>query len=98
METLPLPAAIGALERGFAALGEQPLEVTPRIALPMPRDGARPEGEILLMPAFEPHGAGTKLVTIFPENPGRGLPLIQVLYVLFSETSLTLELLIDGVR
>ena len=96
METLPLPAAIGALERGFAALGEQPLEVTPRIALSMPRDGVRPEGEMLLMPAFGPHGAGTKLVTICPENPGRGFPLIQGLYVLFSQTSLTPELLIDG--
>ena len=27
VETLPLPAAIEALERGFAALGEQPLPV-----------------------------------------------------------------------
>ena len=34
------------------------------------------------MPAFGPHGAGTKLVTICPENPGHGLPLIQCFYVL----------------
>lgn len=95
-ETLPLPAAIEALERGFAALGEQPLQSTPRIAVPMPRDGLRPESEMLLMPAFGPQGAGTKLVTICPENPRRGFPLIQGLYVLFSQTSLSPELLIDG--
>jgi ornithine cyclodeaminase/alanine dehydrogenase-like protein (mu-crystallin family) len=96
VQTLPLPAAIEALEQGFAALGEQSLESTPRIALPMPRDGVRPESEMLLMPAFGPQGAGTKLVTICPGNPGRDLPLIQGLYVLFSQSSLTPELLIDG--
>lgn len=94
--TLPLPAAIDALEHGLASLRGQPLEVTPRTALSMPADGIRPESEMLLMPAYGPQGAGTKLVTICPENPDRGLPLIQGLYVLFSQSSLAPELLIDG--
>jgi ornithine cyclodeaminase/alanine dehydrogenase-like protein (mu-crystallin family) len=95
-KTLPLSGAIDALEQGLAALGEQPLQVTPRTALSMPRDGARAQGEMLLMPAFGPQGAGAKLVTICPENPDRGLPRIQGLYVLFSQASLSPELLIDG--
>lgn len=93
---LPLPAAIDALEHGLARLGETPLAVTPRTVVSMPRSELRPESEMLLMPAFGPEGAGAKLVTICPQNPGRGLPLIQGLYVLFSQASLTPELLIDG--
>jgi ornithine cyclodeaminase len=93
---LPLAAAVDALEHGLTRVGEESLDVTPRTVLSMPRRGLAAESEMLLMPAYGPQGAGTKLLTICPENPGRGLPLIQGIYVLFSQTSLAPELLIDG--
>ncbi len=41
------------------------------------------DGELLLMPASGPGGLGVKLVTVAPQNPGRGLPRIHGVYVLF---------------
>jgi ornithine cyclodeaminase/alanine dehydrogenase-like protein (mu-crystallin family) len=55
-----------------------------------------PGGEMLLMPAVGPEGAGAKLITLAPENPKFGLPLIQGVYVLFSPAHLTPEMTIDG--
>ncbi len=44
-----------------------------------------PEGRtLLLMPAWEEAWIGTKLVTIFPDNPQAGKPSIQGVYVLCS--------------
>lgn len=40
-------------------------------------------GEFLVMPAAVGDAAGVKLVGIQPANPGRGLPIIQGVYVLF---------------
>ncbi len=40
-------------------------------------------GEFLVMPAAAGAAAGVKLVGIQPDNPARGLPIIQGVYVLF---------------
>lgn len=64
----------------YAALAESIREVAlssdahapPRLALPLPRDGV-----LLAMPAADRDIAITKLVTVHPENTGRGLPTIQ---------------------
>jgi ornithine cyclodeaminase/alanine dehydrogenase-like protein (mu-crystallin family) len=48
------------------------------------------------MPAAGEAGAGVKLVTVNPSNPGRGLPLIHALYVLFSSETLEPLALFDG--
>ena len=40
-------------------------------------------GEFLVMPAAAGDAAGVKLVGIQPDNPARGLPIIQGVYVLF---------------
>lgn len=53
-------------------------------------------GDVLLMPASGPEGAGAKLVSVVPSNPERELPLINGIYVLFSRDGLIPELLIDG--
>jgi ornithine cyclodeaminase/alanine dehydrogenase-like protein (mu-crystallin family) len=88
---LPGTAAIDALEVGFLARAEDSATCeTPRIALD------HELGDFLLMPAVGPEGAGAKLVTAVPGNPGRGLPFINGLYILFSRDALTPELLIDG--
>jgi ornithine cyclodeaminase len=54
------------------------------------------EGELLLMPAVGPQGAGVKLVTVQPGNPARGLSLVQGVYVLFAPGTLEPLATIDG--
>lgn len=53
-------------------------------------------GQLLLMPSQTPAAAGVKVVTIAPENPARGLPRIQAVYLLFDPGSLTLRAVLDG--
>ena len=54
-------------------------------------------GSMLLMPATGSEGAaGVKLVTLQPDNPGRGLPLVHGVYVLFRAGTLEPAAVIDG--
>ena len=94
--TMSVTAAICALERGFLARRQDEVVDVPRTALPIPQAGSASDNEMLLMPAYGPEGAGLKLVTVARDNPARGFPLIQGLYVLLARDSLTPELLIDG--
>jgi len=57
---------------------------------------AVPSGQLLLMPSATSAWVGTKLVTLAPDNPGRGLPLVQGTYVLFDGRTLTPHSLLDG--
>lgn len=54
------------------------------------------QGDFLLMPSEVGPYAGIKIITISPENPARGLPRIQGLYVLFDSETLTPQLLMEG--
>lgn len=85
---LPMPAAIDALEAGFRAQD-------PSIA-PLRSHLATPAGSMLMMPAFGDGGAGVKLVTLTPDNPARGLPFINAVYVLFDATTQMPEAILDG--
>lgn len=84
---LPMAAAIDALE---AAFGRSDFSVPPRAHHDVPG------GDLLIMPAAGPDGTGVKLVTVAPGNPGRGLPLISGIYVLFEAEGLTPAALVDG--
>lgn len=53
-------------------------------------------GQFLLMPSETTAAAGVKVVTVAPENPGRGLPRIQATYLLFDRDTLTLRAALDG--
>ncbi|MFN8113094.1 MAG: ornithine cyclodeaminase family protein [Solirubrobacterales bacterium] len=53
-------------------------------------------GYFLSMPAAGGIGAGAKLVSVQPDNPARGLPLIQGVFALFAPDSLTPVALFDG--
>lgn len=53
-------------------------------------------GELLLMPAESPDAVGIKVLTIAPDNPARGAPRIQGLYLLFDRRTLAARALIDG--
>ncbi|HEX5193913.1 MAG TPA: ornithine cyclodeaminase family protein [Solirubrobacteraceae bacterium] len=93
---LSVEIATDALARGFLARAGAQLEEVPRSVLPVSDRAPGDEGELLLMPAFGPEGAGLKLVSIVRGNGARGLPLIQGLYVLLARDGLTPELVIDG--
>ncbi|MEV7086553.1 ornithine cyclodeaminase family protein [Streptomyces sp. NPDC093085] len=54
-------------------------------------------GHLLLMPAELGGGsAGVKVATVAPANPGRGLPRIQGLYLLFDAATLRPTAVLDG--
>ncbi|MFZ8913557.1 MAG: ornithine cyclodeaminase family protein [Pseudomonadales bacterium] len=75
-KALPYPALIRALAKGFA---EGAMVSTPRQHVRA--DSGR---EALVGLAWRDGGAlGLKALTLFPENPARGLPQIQGLYTLF---------------
>jgi ornithine cyclodeaminase len=77
---LPMGAAIDALEETFGAarLPEAPQRSHLDVGT----------GELLVMPSWSDRGVGVKLVTVNPSNPQAGLPLINGLYVLFSQRTL----------
>ncbi|MGH2699246.1 MAG: ornithine cyclodeaminase family protein [Actinomycetota bacterium] len=81
-------SAIDALDAAFA--GELPT------APPRSHHGVG-RGDLLVMPAWSDElGVGVKLVTVAPENPGGGLPLIHGVYALFDRESLQPTALLDG--
>ncbi|MDQ3957171.1 MAG: ornithine cyclodeaminase family protein [Actinomycetota bacterium] len=82
-----MDAAIDAVERAFV---RDDTDVPPRAHL------AAGPGELLLMPASAPAGTGVKLVTVNPDNPRAGKPLISGVYVLFDVLSLEPALILDG--
>ncbi len=85
---LPIGAAIDALERAFVSV---PLPQAP------PRAHVETEsGTLLLMPAHGPQGVGVKLVTVTPDNPDRGLPLVQATYALFDASTQAPIAMLDG--
>jgi ornithine cyclodeaminase/alanine dehydrogenase-like protein (mu-crystallin family) len=53
-------------------------------------------GQFLLMPSQAAAGAGVKVVTVAPDNPGRGLPRVQAAYLLFDPDTLGLRAVLDG--
>ncbi len=85
---LSMTAAVDALEAAITAgrLGQTP-----------PRQHLRAgEQELLLMPSFLDGGATVKLVGIDPANPGRGLPRIQGVVVLFEGPGMTPAAVLDA--
>lgn len=53
-------------------------------------------GHLLLMPSVLGDWAGTKVASVSPDNPGRGLPRIQATYVLMDSETLSLQALMEG--
>ncbi|HJU57861.1 MAG TPA: ornithine cyclodeaminase family protein [Actinomycetota bacterium] len=80
-------AAIDALHAAFAVdLPEAPLRSQVETAA----------GGLLLMPAWGEAGVGVKLVTLTDSNPGRGLPFVNALYVLFDAETQVPAATLDG--
>ena len=85
---LPMAAAIDALEDAFRTRdpGAGPLRSHVETAA----------GSLLLMPATGEDGVGVKLVTLTPDNPGKALPLIHAVYVLFEADTQAPAAILDG--
>lgn len=90
-------SSIATMERLVACLQEafsQEWEIPPRQVIGLPGD--KHNRLLLTMPTFEQSGGGAvKLLTVFPDNPVSGLPTIQGVVVLFSETGTPIAVL-DG--
>jgi len=69
---LPYPELAGSIREVALARSSGELQAPPRLALPL-----RERGVLLVMPASDPEISITKLVTVHPQNPGRGLPTIR---------------------
>ena len=53
-------------------------------------------GQFLLMPSHTAAAVGVKVATVAPENPARGLPRIQGVYLLFDADTLAPRAVLDG--
>lgn len=84
---LPMAAAIDVIETAFRARD-------PQGSLRSATETSA--GQLLLMPAMGPEGVGVKLVTLTEDNPARGLPFVNAMYVLFSGKTQVPEAVIDG--
>jgi alanine dehydrogenase len=76
-QALPMPRAIEAMKSAFAQLSAGQADVPLRVSLPVERHN----GVVLFMPAFleTDDQMAIKIVSVFNDNPGRGLPLIHAL-------------------
>lgn len=81
--------AVRAVEDALRA-GLDPAGTPARSSVPLG------EGELLLMPASSADGVGVKVVSIAPGNPGRGMPRVQGLHVLFDAVTLSPRAVVDG--
>lgn len=93
-QSLPMPQAVAAMRRAFAQMATGEARVPARTVLPLPGDG----GDFLVMPALTDGGAtvGAKLLTLLPDNPGRGRPLIHALMALFDGETGEPVAILDG--
>lgn len=80
LELVPMQQAIEEVERAMVELSAG-RTVTP---LRTPIASRMPPGDTLIMPAAVPAAAalGAKIVTVFPENPAQGRPLIHAVVLL----------------
>ena len=89
---VPIADLLDAVESAYrdVAMGRDRSPIRTRVAL----DG----GDLLLMPGVREGGSGAsvKLVTVIPENAGRGLPTVQALVVWFDSRTGRPLALIEG--
>jgi ornithine cyclodeaminase/alanine dehydrogenase-like protein (mu-crystallin family) len=91
---LPMNQAIEAMKGAFAELSSNRALVPSRLNLGIPEAN----GEALIMPAYSlsTERIGLKFLSLFRDNPGQGLPLIQALVILMDATNGRPLALLDG--
>lgn len=88
-ERIPAGRARRLIEKALAA-GFDPATDPDRINTPAG------SGHLLLMPSTISEWTGVKVASVTPDNPDRGLPRIQAVYMLMDATTLTTRALLEG--
>jgi alanine dehydrogenase len=91
---LPMRPAIEAMKRAFAQLSTGQANVPLRVPLQVPRHN----GVTLFMPGYlgADDQMAIKIVSVFNDNPARGLPLIHALVVVVDATTGAPAAVMDG--
>ncbi len=87
---VPMAAAVDAVETALTGGGLDPEAEPARSVVGV--EG----GQLLLMPSATAAYAGVKVASVTPDNPARGLPRVQGLYVLLDGVTHTPLALLDG--
>lgn len=95
-KSLPMRETIEAMKQAYAALSSGKAEVPLRTRLPISNHDAL----AIFMPAYvqagEADALAVKVVSIFPNNPARGLPYIQAAVVAFDAATGQVSAMIEG--
>ena len=93
-QALPMEQAIEAIKAAFAQLSTGQADVPLRAALEVPRHN----GVTLFMPGYlaEDDQMAVKIVSVFNDNPTKGLPLIHALVVVVDATTGRPAAVMDG--
>jgi alanine dehydrogenase len=93
-ELLDMRAAIEAVESGLVEFSAGQAVMPVRVTTPVPAHG----GIVLGMPAFlgQTNALGTKIVTVYKNNPSRGLPTILAVVVVNDPETGKVEAIMDG--
>ncbi len=93
-ELLPMEEVLEVLAAGFREVKEDRCVVPVRFHLSVEDY----QGQFLFMPAYLPglKQSGTKIVSVFPQNPTKGKPTIYATYLLSDPTSGELLAIIEG--
>ena len=94
-QALPMSEAIAAMRRAFSGYSAG------RVTMPLRTRVCQPggSGTFLAMPAISSEGDGAfavKVVSIIPENPGAGLPLVHAALLLMDGTNGSPAALLEG--
>jgi ornithine cyclodeaminase/alanine dehydrogenase-like protein (mu-crystallin family) len=95
-KALPMGECIAAMKKAYSALSAGKAEVPLRMRLNVkPHDGMS-----IFMPAFveeeNSQALAVKIVSLFTNNPSKGLPLIQAAVLMLDEETGSVEALIEG--
>ena len=95
-KALPMTETIEAMKIAFLSLSDASAEMPLRTQIPVPNH----DGITLLMPAYinknEGAALAVKIVSIFNQNPSRGLPLLHAAVLVLDENSGRIEAIIEG--
>jgi alanine dehydrogenase len=93
-KALPMSEAIEAVKRAFAQLSAGRADVPLRTSLDVPSHN----GVTLFMPAYlaDDDAMAMKIVSVFNDNPSKGLPLIHALVVVVNAETGAPEAVMDG--
>jgi len=95
LQSLPMDRTIAAMKAAYAALSSGKAEVPLRCQLPITPHA----GTSIFMPAFvkgDREALTLKVASVFPENPGRGLPIIHAAVLVLEANTGRVMAMLEG--